>query len=345
VASTWQQVDGWRADGVEAALGAFVRSCPALKGEAWERACQRARAVDSGDATAVRAFFESAFVPHQVINADGTTEGLITGYYEPLLRGSRTRSAANRHAIYGPPDDLLTVDLGELYPELKGMRLRGRLEGRRVVPYYARSDIHAGRAPLAGHELLYTNDAVELFFLQVQGSGRVVLDTGETVRVSYADQNGHPYKSVGRLLVERGELTLDQASLQGIKAWGQRNPERLAALLDENPSYVFFRELPATADGPPGAMNVPLTAGRSLAVDPRAIPLGAPVFLSTTVPNGSDPLQRLMVAQDTGGAIKGAVRGDFYWGSGEEAGLQAGRMRQRGKLWVLLPAGFAFPAN
>jgi membrane-bound lytic murein transglycosylase A len=169
----------------------------------------------------------------------------------------------------------------------------------------------------------------------------VVLDSGETVRLAYAEQNGHPYRSVGRLLVERGELTLDQASMQGIKAWAARNPERLSELLNQNGSFVFFRELPASDGGPPGALGVGLTAGRSLAVDPRAIPLGAPVFIATTWPNSEVPLQRLMLAQDTGGAIKGAVRADFYWGSGDEAGLQAGRMRQKGELFVLLPQGFA----
>ncbi len=340
--ASWDSIEGWRGDRMEDALAAFLRSCPAVRGDAWKAACEQARKVDPADGAAIGRFFEAAFTPWQVVNADGTTEGMITGYYEPLLRGSRKPSAVYRYPLYGPPEDLLIVDLAELYPELKPLRLRGRLDGRRVVPYYTRGDIEAGRAQVSGRELLFTDDPVELFFLQIQGSGRVQLDTGEIVRVSYADQNGHPYRSVGRVLVDRGELTLDQASMQGIKAWGQRNPERLAALLDENPSYVFFREVPANADGPPGALNVPLTAGRSLAVDPRAIPLGAPVFMATTWPNSTDPLQRLMVAQDTGGAIKGAVRADLYWGSGDDAGVLAGKMRQRGKLWVLLPTGFAF---
>jgi membrane-bound lytic murein transglycosylase A len=337
----WDAVEGWRTDKVEDAFAAFLRSCTALRGDAWQRVCDQARGLDASDPRSVRTFFEAQFVPHQVVNPDGSLEGTVTGYYEPRLRGSRQPSSTYRFALYGPPDDLLVVDLGEVYPELKPLRLRGRLEGRRVVPYYARSDIEAGRAPVSGRELLYTDDAVELFFLQIQGSGQVQLDTGETVRVSFAEQNGHPYRSIGRLLVERGELTLDQASMQGIKGWGQRNPERLAALLQENPSFVFFRELPATGAGPPGAQGVPLTPGRSVAVDPRAVPLGAPVFLQTTWPNAAEPLQRLMVAQDTGGAIKGAVRADFYWGSGEEAGALAGRMRQTCRMWVLLPAGFA----
>jgi membrane-bound lytic murein transglycosylase A len=340
VAVSWAVVEGWQDDRVEEAFAAFLRSCAALRGEAWDKACQQARTLDASQARDVRAWLESAFTPYQVVNPDGSLEGTVTGYYEPLLRGSRRPSAAYRFPVYATPDDLLVVDLAEVYPELKPLRLRGRLEGRRVVPYYSRRDIEAGRAPVTGRELLYTDDAVELFFLQIQGSGRIALDSGETVRVSYADQNGHPYRSIGRLLVERGELSLDQASMQGIKAWGQRNPERLAALLEENPSFVFFRELPATADGPPGALGVPLTAGRSIAVDPRAVPLGAPVFLRTTWPSSAEPLQRLMIAQDTGGAIKGAVRADVYWGSGEDAGVLAGRMRQPGRMWVLLPNDF-----
>jgi len=338
---SWAALPGWREDRVSAAFAPLLRSCTVLRSQpAWQPVCDAALRVDAGDETAVRRFLESAFTPHMVVNPDATREGTITGYYEPVLRGSRTPGGAYRFPVYAVPDDLLVVDLSELYPDLKPLRLRGRIEGRRVVPYYSRAQLDAGKGRLAGRQILWTDDAVELFFLQIQGSGKVVLDTGETVRVSYADQNGHPYRSIGRLLVERGEIGLDQASMQGIKVWAARNPDRLPELLSQNGSYVFFRELPATDDGPPGALGIPLTAGRSLAVDPRAIPLGAPVFLSTTWPNASAPLRRLMLAQDTGGVIKGAVRADFYWGSGEEAGLQAGRMRQTGELFVLLPHGF-----
>jgi membrane-bound lytic murein transglycosylase A len=338
----WDALAGWTRDRVGEAWDAFQRSCSVLRTQpAWRAACETSAALDGRDDAAVRAFFESAFTPHAVVNQDGTREGTITGYYEPLLRGSRTPGPTYRFPAYAAPDDMLVVDLSELYPELKPMRLRGRIDGRRVVPYYSRADLEAGKGGLSGREILWTDDSVDLFFLQIQGSGKVILESGETVRLSYADQNGHPYRSVGRLLVERGELTLDQASMQGIKAWAARNPQRLSELLNQNGSFVFFRELPASDDGPPGALGVALTAGRSLAVDPRAIPLGAPVFIATTLPNSDESLQRLMLAQDTGGAIKGAVRADFYWGSGHEAGVQAGRMRQKGELFVLLPHGFA----
>ncbi len=290
------------------------------------------------NAVMLRQFIESRFTPHQVLNPDGSGDGLITGYYEPLLKGSRTQSRRYRYPIYTTPDELLVVDLGEIYPELKNMRLRGRLQGRKVVPYYSRSEIESNPAPLKGRELLWVDDEVELFFLQIQGSGRVQLENGGIVRVGYSDQNGYPYKSIGRLLVERGELPLEKASMQGIKAWGQRNPHKLGELLQQNASFVFFRELPGDLPGPLGALGVPLTAGRSLAIDPRAVPQGAPVFLATTWPNTDKRLHRLMVAQDTGGAIKGNVRADFFWGFGPEAADQAGKMKQMGKMWVLMPS-------
>jgi membrane-bound lytic murein transglycosylase A len=340
--STFDAVPGWNEDTQSEAWSAFLRTCTVLQSQpAWQKTCAAAAAVDGSDSAAVRRFFETLFTAYQVVNPDGSLEGTITGYYEPLIRGSRQRSAAYRYPIYGVPDDLLVVDLSDVVPDLKHMRLRGRLEGRRVVPYWPRADIEAGKAAVQGHELLWTDDAIELFFLQIQGSGRVRLDSGETIRLSYADQNGYPYRSVGRVLVEQGELTLDQASMQGIKAWAQRNPERLAQLLNQNASYVFFRETSAATDGPTGALGVPLTAGRSIAVDARAIPLGAPAFVSTSWPGTGAPLRRLMLAQDTGGAIRGAVRADFYWGSGAEAGATAGRMRQSGQLWVLLPKDFS----
>ena len=334
----------WADDSPVEAFGAFLRSCFALKTKPeWQSVCADAAALAATDEATLRQFFKTSFTPYAVVNADGTSEGMITGYYEPLLHGSRRASAQYKFPVYGVPDDLLTVDFGELYPELKNMRLRGRVDGKRVVPYYTRAEIQNGKG-INGRELVWVDDAIDLFFLQIQGSGKVALDSGETIRLNFAEQNGHPYRSVGRLLVERGELTLDQASMQGIRAWGNRNPDKLPELLNSNGSYVFFREQPGDTPGPVGSLGVPLTPGRSLAVDTRVVPLGAPVFLSTTLPNSTQPLNRLMAAQDTGGAIKGAVRADFYWGSGDEAGAQAGRMRQTGRLWVLLPNGSSFTA-
>ncbi|MBM3390600.1 MAG: murein transglycosylase [Betaproteobacteria bacterium] len=333
----WEDVKGWRNDNLAEAHAALLESCGVLeKLPAWRAACGEARALPPQDA-AVRAFFEARFRPWRVTNPDETSEGLVTGYYEPLLRGRRERGTQFAHAIYGVPDDLLVVDLGELYPELKNFRLRGRLDGRKVVPYWSRAELVPQSPALAGKALLWVADPIELFFLQVQGSGRVELPDGRRVRVGFAEQNGHPYQSIGRWLVEKGELKLEQASMQGIQEWARTHPKRVNELLNANPSFVFFRELPDNGGGPPGALGVPLTPGRSIAVDPRAIPLGAPVFLATTFPNSEQPLQRLVLAQDTGGAIKGAVRADFFWGFGNDAGAQAGRMRQRGQMWALLP--------
>lgn len=280
-----------------------------------------------------------------MLNPDGTDQGLITGYYEPLLSGSRTRSARFSYPLYGVPDDLLVVDLGGIFPELTNLRLRGRIEGRKVLPYYSRAEIEQGRAPLQGREILWVDSAMDLFFLHIQGSGRVELPNGEIVKIGYAEHNGHPYKSVARLLVERDELPMEKASMQGIKSWAQQNPERLTGLLHENARYIFFRELPAGQPAPLGSLGVPLTAGRSLAIDPRAIPQGAPVFVSTSWPNSARTLNRLMLAQDTGSAIKGGVRADFFWGFGHDAAELAGKMKQSGKLWVLLPNGYAPPRH
>jgi membrane-bound lytic murein transglycosylase A len=344
--STWDAMPGWRDDNLQLAWPAFIAGCTALKSQpAWQTVCGVAAAMSEPSRETIRSFFETGFAPYQVVNADGSDNGLVTGYYEPLLRGSRTRTPAYRYPVYGTPDDLLVIDLAELYPDLKNMRLRGRVDGRRIVPYYNRAQIENGTAPVTGKEIVWVADAVELFFLQIQGSGRVRLDNGEMVRLGYADQNGHPYRSIGRLLVDRGDLPLERASMQGIKAWGAQNPDKLQELLNYNASYVFFREMPPDLPGPLGAQGVPLTAQRSVAVDPRYVPLGAPLFLATTMPNSRTPLNRLVMAQDTGGAIRGAVRADYFWGFGDEAGAQAGRMRQSGRMWVLLPNDYPVPAT
>jgi membrane-bound lytic murein transglycosylase A len=354
----WNALPGWSDDRVSDAWPAFRVGCAALTAPAapsrdvWIAPCTVAAAMTTPDAATARAFFETHFIPYAIVAADGRDTGLVTGYYEPLLAGSRTRSEQFPVALYSPPDDLLTIDLTELYPDLKDRRLRGRLEGRRVVPYWSRADIDAGRAPLDGKTLAYVDDPVEAFFLQIQGSGRVELAEGGVIRVGYADQNGRPFRSVARVLIDRGEISADRASMQGIKAWARANPAKHPALLEENPSYVFFREvapfppgsLEAAIDGPIGTLGVPLASGRTIAADTRSVPLGAPVFLATTWPLSTTPLNRLVLAQDTGGAIRGAVRADFFWGFGVEAGREAGRMRQDGRMWLLWPKGAPPPA-
>jgi peptidoglycan lytic transglycosylase A len=345
---------GWNNDTPSAALPSFAASCRALiarpeSAAIWRAACAAAPSVAARDDVGARAFFEAQFTPYRVTAADGGDAGRVTGYYEPMLKGSRVRTDLYRTPLYEPPDDLLTVELGAVFPALRNERVRGRLDGKRVVPYWSRAEIDSGKASLSGKVLAWVDDPVEAFFVQVQGSGRVELPDRSTVRIGYADQNGYPYRSIGRALIERGELTLETASMQGIKAWGRQHPDQLPSLLDENPSYVFFREIAANPDsgidGPIGALGVPLAAGRAIAVDPRLLPLGAPVFLATTQPLSSAPLQRLVLAQDTGGAIRGALRADFFWGSGDDAGRNAGRMNQSGRMWLLWPKAAAPPGN
>ena len=337
----WTELPGWRDDDPAAAWDALLVSCGSLKTqEAWRAVCAAALATPRPDRDRARIFFENHFTPYQLLQPDGGTDGLVTGYYEPLLRGSRKPTARYRYPVYGVPDDLISIDLPVFGIESRESRLRARLDGKRVVPYFDRAQIETGAAPLRGREIAWVDDPVELFFLQIQGSGRIELEGGGVMRVGFADHNGQPYRSIGRLLIDRGELPAERASMQGIKLWAQQNPDKLREVLDHNPRYIFFRELPAGIGGPLGALGVPLTARRSIAVDPRFVPLGAPVFLATTWPLSNKPLNQLMLAQDTGAAIRGAVRADFFWGYGDDAGREAGRMKQALRMWVLLPQGF-----
>ena len=341
-AAKWADLPDWGRESLRPSLEAFAKSCPVLeKQDAWKGVCAGAATFGPGAPEAdIADFFQLNFEPWTVVNPDESTTGMVTGYYEPLLHGSRTKSKRYKYPIYGVPPDLLTIDLASVYPDLKYKRLRGRIDGNKVVPYFSRADIDGSGGKLAGNEIAWVDDEIDLFFLHIQGSGQVQMENGERIRVGYADQNGHPFRSLGRVLIERGEIPPERASMQGIKDWAKRNPKKVQRYLDKNPSYVFFRVLPDDLSGPLGALGVPLTPERSIAVDSRVIPLGVPVYLATTYPNTAEPLDRLMVAQDTGGAIAGAVRADFFWGFGDAAGAQAGKMRQAGKMWVLLPKGY-----
>lgn len=342
----WEELAGWGEDDLAASFATFIDNCRVMKNRSgWQQVCADAASLDLNDPLAVRLFFEAGFIPYRVRQPDGSETGMITGYYVPELAAARTRSDRYAWPLFGVPEDLLVIDLRSVYPELGDYRLRGRLEGRRVVPYWSRAEIDAGKGSLEDNVLYWVDNPVELFFMQIQGSGRLIFEDGGRVVVHYADQNGHPFRSIGKLLLDRGEMTRDQLSMQNIKAWAAANPERVKGLLAENPSYIFFSTLAGNPANPPGALGVPLTPGRSIAVDPRYIPLGVPVYLSTTWPNSREPLRRLVLAQDTGGAIKGAVRADFYWGAGVEAGALAGRMKQKGEMWVLLPLGVNPPSQ
>lgn len=342
----WSTLTGWAYDDLLPAWQAFLQSCVVLsKQSLWQETCAAADLKQQPDNATLRQFFEKFLVPYQVLNTDGSDNGLITGYFEPLLNGSRKPSERYRYPLYNAPDGLLKIDVGEAYPELQTLNLRGRMEDHKIVPYYTRAEIKDNPGLLKGHEFIWVDDKVDLFFLQIQGSGRIKLENGEVIKIGYAENNGHPYSSIGKLLVEYGELELEQASMQGIKDWGQQNPGKLSDLLKQNERYIFFRELPNNLSGPLGALGVPLTAGRSIAIDPNVIPQGAPVFLATTWPNSDKKLQRLMVAQDVGNAIKGNVRADFFWGFGLEAGDEAGKMKQQGNMWVLMPHDYEPPVQ
>lgn len=329
---------GWTDDDMDHVQVALLQSCRALGARlAWREICQAVGEWLSPSAAEVRRFFETRFTPYRILGEEGSDQAFLTGYFEPVLQGSRRPSAIYRYPVYRAPDDLVSVELAGLYPELAKLRLRGRLAGRKLVPYFSRAEIDADPSPLAGNEILWVDDPLELFFLQVQGSGRVLLEDGRRVRLGYADQNGHPYRPIGRWLVEQGMLSPDQVTMRSIKDWAREHPEQSRQLMNYNPSYVFFREIADDLPGPLGSLGVSLTAARSIAVDPRWLPLGAPVYLATTWPGSDTPLNRLVFAQDTGGAIKGRLRADFFWGTGPEAGERAGAMKQAGRLWLLLP--------
>lgn len=341
----WSQLPGWKEDAISEAWPALLNSCAAPRmPSVWRDPCEAARAIGSADTAKQRQLLESSLRAWRITTklpghrSKAVDTGRITGYYEPVLNGAQSRGGAFQTPLYAVPDDLLTIELGDLYPALKGERVRGRLQGRRVVPYLDRAQLADGKA-LAGRELVWVDNAIDAFFLQIQGSGRVHLTDGTTVRLSYADVNGQPYKAIGRQLVDNGELTLEQATGPGIRQWLLDHPDRAEEVLNGNPSVVFFREETITdpEPGPRGALGVPLTAGRSVAIDPRILPLGAPLFLATMHPVSGEPLRRLVVGQDTGGAIRGAIRADLFFGLGSEAGDLAGRMRSDGRLWLLWP--------
>ncbi|MGB0670213.1 MAG: murein transglycosylase A [Rhodospirillales bacterium] len=343
---------GWaEADG-RAALAAFARSCVALakkspdaeigpqglKAAAWQKVCAALPVTNPVTAAEAKGFFERHFQPFAVFDAASPFggDGLFTGYFEPELRGSRKAHGPYRTPLYQTPAGFVTVDLGLFSADWKGRTLNGRLQGNQLFPLPSRAEIVAGALANQGLELVWVDDPVDAFFLQIQGSGRVALAEGGEMRLGYAAKNGHPYRAVGRDLIAWGEVAKEDMSLQAIRDWMAAHPERQDDLMNRNPSYVFFRELKDA--GPLGAQGVALTPEASLAVDPRFIPYGAPLWLETTDPlRPETPLNRLVIAQDTGGAIRGVVRGDLFWGAGDRAARAAGAMKQPGRYTLFLP--------
>jgi membrane-bound lytic murein transglycosylase A len=359
--TAFSELEGWAQFNPSATVEAFARSCRLwanrdntenLGGAGyggrladWRAACGGA-VRGTHDAGQARAFFEQHFVPYRV-GEGSKEEGLFTGYYEPLLRGSRRPHGRYRTPLYGKPKDLVVADLELFGKRWAGQRLTGRIRDGKFVPYPTRAEI--SRFGLAeAKPILYVDDPLDAFFLHVQGSGRVVLGDGKMLRVVYAGQNGHTYTAIGKVLLERGALSRDEVSMQTIRTWLMANPEVMQEVMDANASYVFFeeREIGDPALGPPGAEGVALTPEASLAVDRKFHALGVPVWVETVVPkpnplNGERSFRQLLIAQDTGGAIRGAARGDIFWGFGEHAEEIAGRMKSRGRMAVLVPKELA----
>jgi len=344
--SDFSALPEWKNIKLETALASFQRGCAILmqKPDAtpmggagyagtagdWRPACSAAQ----GD---TRAFFEKNFVPYVV---EG--EALFTGYYEPEIRGRRIRGGAFQTPVYGIPDDLVRAELGQFNPKLQGEHISGRLDGHRLAPYATRAEIDA-KAPPAP-VLFYTDDPIAFFFLQIQGSGRVVFEDGPKnqigVRIAYAGENGQPYTAIGRTLIADGALTREDVSLQSIRAWLVAHPDRAQGVMETDKSYIFFQERPIGDPtlGSTGTLGAALTPMASIAVDARLHPLGAPFYVAA---DGPDPVHGLLIAQDTGGAIRGGPRADIFFGFGPEAERRAGLMKAPGKFYVLLPKALA----
>lgn len=347
--ATYAAMDGWNSATQEKALAAFEKTCARLLKSApdksfglglsvkdWQTPCHNLPSPQTASAAEAKAYFETWFTPYPV-QSGSESEGLFTGYYEASLVGSPVRTGQYQTPLRARPTDLVMVNLGEFVPDLKGQRIAGRVKDGQLKPYEDRKAIETGGLPKDMDMPIYWVDsAVDAFFLQVQGSGVVTLPDGSIQRVGYDGQNGHPYTAIGKELIARGALIKDNVSMQAIRDWLAANPKEAADVMRTNKSYVFFKKLDGT--GPVGGEGVVLTPEASIAVDRSIWPYGLPMYVDIEHPlDGAPQIRKLMVAQDTGGAIRGIIRGDFFWGYGAQAAAHAGPMKSPGKLWVLLP--------
>lgn len=341
VPARFADIPGWQDDALAQALPALNRTCDRLLKLPFDRSvgqdgmggtvadwytpCAAAKRIGLADHQGARTFFEGWFSPFLAVN-NGSAEGTFTGYFEPELPGSRTRTGRFTVPLLGKPRDLA------IRKGADGGQETGRIVGTKLVPYFTRAEIEAGALDKLATPVAWVEDPVDAHILHIQGSGRIRLEDGSVLRLGVAATNGHKFVGISKILRDRGLVT--DTSMPAVRAWLKANPGQAKALMAENPRYVFY--VPINGDGPLGSEGVALTAGRSMAVDPRYVALGLPVFLDTVEPSGQ-PLRRLVMAQDTGAAIKGPVRGDFFWGTGEDAFQKAGRMKSPGRYWVLLP--------
>lgn len=357
--TVFEKLDGWKRDNQLRSVSTFKKSCDRIlkknpesefgrggfagSTKDWQNVCVKLGMQDFKTVSDARKFFEDNFNVYEAWGNQGVN-GLFTGYYEPTLYGSLTKTEKYKYPIYARPESMLKVDLGLFHEDLKGRKITGRVDGTTLKPFYVREDIEAGALENQNHEIVWADNAVDVFFLHIQGSGRVVLDNGEILRIGYADQNGHGYKAIGRDLIHMGAIPREEISMQSIRKWLEENPEQAQDIMNINQSYVFFRILDIEGEGPLGAEGISLTPKRSIAIDRRKIPYGTPIWLDAEMPSeeilekeNDVRIQSLMVAQDTGGAIKGAVRGDFFWGAGADAAYNAGLMKSKGRAWIFVP--------
>ncbi len=319
------EIDGFFDDDLNHALEVFKKDCKkSKKYDEFRNVCKKAEFEKDG-----RKFFMLNFEPYKLFDSKAKDEGTITGYYEPLLYGSLKKSARYKYPIYKTPKNLIITDR----LNSNGSK-RGKIVKNKIVPYDTREQIEKNPKNKNLEPIAYVDDKFDLFFLHIQGSGKIKLDTGEIINVGYAEQNGWPYLSIGSYLIEKNYITKDEMSVQAMKDFFKANPKIMDEVFNSNPSYIFFR---VSLNGATGALNTVLTAKRNLAVDRSYIPLGMPVFLSTKNPVTKEPLNQLMVAADVGGAIKGEIRADFFWGFGDDAFHYAGRMKEKGKMYILKP--------
>jgi len=324
--SSFETLPNWHKENYDEALKNFLNSCQTEKTKKmYKRICRQAKYAKDA-----QIFIQKEFLPYQINTKDGGKEGLLTGYYEPELRGSLKKTKKYKYPIYETPKDLIIVDLSSIYPSLKNYRLRGKIEGNKLVPYDTRKQSTSKHVPAKA--ICYTDSKVDLFFLEIQGSGRVKLKNGKTIFVGYDNQNGHRYRAIGKYLVRIGAIKLKDVSLQTIRAWLNKNPSRIDEVLNYNKSVVYFKERQNPASG---SLGLCLTPERSIAVDRRYIPLGSMLYLNADVKDKN--VSKIVLAQDTGGAIKGAIRADMFLGYGKEAMNTAGELKSPLKLWILLP--------